>query len=118
VVHGRVVLALSTQQSSRQVERREAPRFALVLTVTLAHGVGRTRDVSASGIFFTTQGPFLPGTHIKFTIGLEHADPGGVVPIAFEGKVVRVEPRPNAIGVAVRTDSYDLGGGPISGLIP
>jgi hypothetical protein len=118
VRHGRVVLAMSAQESSKRVERREAPRFALVLTVTLEHGVGRTRDVSALGVFFTTQGPFFPGAHIKFTIGLEHADPSGVVPIAFEGKVVRVEPRPNAIGVAVRIASYDLGGGQISGLIP
>ena len=109
-----MVLAVSSREISDRVERREAPRFTVGLAVKLEHGEGRTRDVSASGVFFTTQGPFLPDAHIKFAVELEHADPGGVLHIVCEGTVVRVEPRPNALGVAVRISSYDFTGRQIS----
>jgi hypothetical protein len=89
-----------------------------VLEVKLEHGVGHTRDASASGVFFTTQGRFSPGARIKFVIELEHADPSGVLPITCEGQVVRIEPRPNAIGVAVHICAFDLGGGQSLGAIP
>lgn len=108
---------MSSREVADRVERREAPRFPVALAVKLAHGEGRTRDVSASGVFFTTQGPFSPGTHIRFAIELEHADPGGVMHITCGGEVVRVEPRPNAIGVAVRISSYDFTGQHLPGAI-
>jgi hypothetical protein len=108
------VLAVSTREISGQVERREAPRFPLGLAVKLEHGEGRARDVSASGIFFTTQGTFCPGALVTFIIELEHADPSRVLPIACEGTVVRIEPLPNAIGVAVRISSFDFTGRHIS----
>ena len=111
------MLAISLRESTNQVERREAPRFPLVLAVKLERGVGHTRDASASGVFFTTQGRFSPGAHIKFSIELEHADPSGVLPITCEGQIVRIEPRPDAIGVAVRISAFDLGGGQIAGAI-
>jgi len=88
-----------------------------VLAVKLERGVGHTRDVSASGVFFTTPLPLSPGARITFSIELEHADPSGVLPITCEGQIVRIEPRPDAIGVAVHISAFDLGWGQISAAI-
>jgi PilZ domain-containing protein len=115
--YSRTVPDVSPRESSDRVDRRAAPRFPIVLAVTLEHGEGRTRDVSATGVFFTTQGPFVPGAHVKFSIELENADPSGVMRIACEGEVVRVEPRPRAVGMAVRIDSYDFSGRLMSGIV-
>ena len=102
--------AVSPQEFSHIVDKRAAPRFPIALSVKLEHGEGCTRDVSATGVFFTTQGSFVPGARVKFSIELENADPNGVMQITCEGEVVRVEPRAHAIGVAVRIDSYDFSG--------
>lgn len=110
---------MSSQESPHQVDRRKAPRFTVVLTVTLEDGrEGRTRDVSASGVFFTAQGAFVEDTPVKFTIALEHADPGSVLHIACEGQVVRVEPSCRGVGVAVRISAYDFGEHPTAGVNP
>ena len=91
------------------VERREASRVLVALAVKLEHGAGWTRDVSASGVFFTTQGSFYPGAAVRFVLELDHVDPAGVVPVTCEGKVVRVEARPHAVGLAVHIYSYEFG---------
>jgi len=92
------------------VERRETSRLLVALAVKLEQGEGWTHDVSGSGVFFTTQGSFFPGAPVRFVLELEHVDPAGVVPVTCEGKVVRVEPRPQAIGLAVHICSYEFGG--------
>jgi hypothetical protein len=81
----------------------------VALAVKLEHGAGWTRDVSASGVFFTTQGSFFPGAPVRFVLELEHVDPAGVVHVTCEGKVVRVEPLSQAIGLAVHILSYEFG---------
>jgi len=90
--------------------RRETSRLLVALVVKLEQGEGWTRDVSACGVFFTTQGSFFPGAPIRFVLPLYHVDPAGVVPVTCEGKVVRVEPCPQAIGLAVHICSYEFGG--------
>ena len=92
------------------VERRETSRLLVALPVKLEQGEGWTHDVSASGVFFTTQGSFSPGAPVRFVLELDHVDPAGVVPVACEGKVVRVEPRPHAVGLAVHICSYEFNG--------
>jgi len=109
---------MSRGESTKLVERREAPRFSLVLAVSLENGVGHTRDASTSGVFFTTPRSPSLGAHIKFSIDLEHADPSGVMPIVCEGQVVRIEPHPDAFGVAVRIRSFSIGGKQTLGAIP
>ena len=99
----------SPRESWDGVERRETPRFPVVLAVELEHAEGWTRDVSASGVFFTTQGRFSPSEPIRFAIALEYVDPTGVLQVTCEGQIVRVEPRPRAIGVAAQICSYEFG---------
>ena len=89
-----------------------------MLAVSLENGVGHTRDASTSGVFFTTPRPPSLGTHIKFSIDLEHADPSGVMPIVCEGQVVRLERHLDAIGVAVHISSFSIGGERILAVIP
>lgn len=72
-------------------------------------GQGLTRDISASGTFFTTEWPFRVGNPIRFALVLEHAEPGRRQEVTCEGTVVRVEPGLGEHGVAVSINSYDLG---------
>jgi PilZ domain-containing protein len=72
-------------------------------------GQGWTRDISASGTFFTTEWPFRVGNPIRFTLVLEHVEPGRRQEVTCEGTVVRVESGAREQGVAVSIDSYDLG---------
>src|SRR5262249_56610707 len=58
------------------------------------------------------------GAHIKVSTDLDHADPSGVMPIVCEGQVVRIEPHPDAFGVAVRIRAFSIGGKQILGGIP
>ena len=99
----------SPRECSDRIERRQAPRFPLALAVRLEHGEGRTRDVSASGLFVATQGSFSLGASITFVLELEHADPTGPLHVTCEGRIVRVEPGPDAIGVAVSISAHDFG---------
>jgi PilZ domain len=84
----------------------------MALALKLDSAEGRTRDVSASGVFFTTQRPFSAGDPVRFALELEHADPAGVIQVTCEGEVVRVEPLPEVLGVAVRIRAYELSGPP------
>lgn len=90
-------------------ERREAPRFPVTLAVKFNGGQGCTRDVSASGMFFTTEWPFRVGSPIRFTLVLDHAEPGRQQEVTCEGVVVRMEPGGQGHGVAVSINSLDLG---------
>jgi len=80
----------------------------VVLPVKLEQGEGWTRDVSAGGVFFTTQGALSSGERNRFTLVLEHVDPNGALAIPCEGQVVRVESQHTAMGVAVRFSFYDV----------
>ena len=94
-------------------ERRASSRHRIALPVTLDDAQGSTRDVSASGVFFTLHDrpAWPPELHepIRFRLTLEHADPQGPMHIGCEGHVVRVEVGPEAIGVAVSISAYDFG---------
>ena len=93
-------------------ERRASLRHRVALPLTLDDAQSWTRDVSASGVFFTlhdrsTRRPELR-EHIRFRLTLEHVDPHGPLHIDCEGDVVRVEVGPEAIGVAVSISAYDF----------
>jgi acyl-coenzyme A thioesterase PaaI-like protein len=81
----------------------------VTLAVKFNGGQGWTRDVSASGMFFTTDWPFRVGAPITFTLVLDHTNPGRQQEITCEGVVIRVESGEQAHGVAVSINSYDLG---------
>jgi PilZ domain len=95
------------------IERRESVRHPLAVEVTLNDAHSWTRDVSASGVFFTLPGqssrPPALREHIRFRLTLDHVDPHGPLSIDCEGEVVRVEVGPAMIGVAARISAYDFG---------
>ena len=97
---------------TEQSERRAATRHRVPLPITLDDAHSWTRDVSASGVFFTlhdrsTRPPELR-EHIRFRLTLEHVDPRGPLHVDCEGDVVRIEVGPEAIGVAVSISAYDF----------
>jgi hypothetical protein len=89
-------------------EERQAQRYRLALTVELEHGTGRTRDISSSGMFFVTDQFFTLGQSIRFTLLVEHVDPGHSSRMQCQGTVVRVEPQNGHLGVAVAFTEYQF----------
>ena len=97
------------------VERREATRIPVALSVELAQGRGITRDVSAVGLSFETDVPFAPGLPIDLSLVLEHAHPACAFRLHCQGKVVRVERRKGRNIVAVAAVAYRLDPAPMPG---
>jgi len=81
-------------------ERRKGERFKLALPVQLSDGIGITRDISTSGIFFETEKAYAIGDTIRLSLNFEHET------LHCEARVVRVEPRNGQFGVAVELTSY------------
>jgi Tfp pilus assembly protein PilZ len=68
--------------------------------VQLNDGIGITRDISTSGIFFETESAYSIGDTIRLSVNFEHET------LQCEARVVRVEPRNGQFGVAVELKSY------------
>ena len=81
-------------------ERRKGERYKLALAVQLNDGIGTTRDISTSGIFFETESAYAIGDTIRLFLNFEHET------LQCEARVVRVEPRNGQFGVAVELTSY------------
>jgi len=81
-------------------ERRRGQRFKLALPVQLNDGIGITRDISTSGIFFETESAYAIGDTIRLLLNFEHET------LQCEARVVRVEPRNGQFGIAVELTSY------------
>lgn len=86
-------------QTADQDKRREE-RVSAALRVDLGTTTGITRDVSASGVFFETDVPYVIGSEISFAMDLE--TPGGKMVLRCRGEIVRVKPREGKVGVAVK----------------
>ncbi len=87
-------------------ESRFEPRYRVALPLRLGSGaVGSTRDVSASGLFFTSDTEQRLGDVVDLSIEL----PGGARSLLFRasGEVVRIEQR----GAAVRFQGTRLEAG-------
>ena len=114
-------------------ERRIARRYELAIPVLVGragvsnaaafsrpHGV--TRDISTSGLYFTTLKPPSPGTCVELTFTLPRNLTGSNdVLVEVVGRVVRVDSRPGkdseavsdvpvspATGVAAHIEKYDI----------
>ena len=66
----------------------------------LNDGIGMTRDISTSGIFFETKSAYSIGDTIRLFLNFEHET------LQCEARVVRVEPRNGQFGVGVELKSY------------
>jgi len=80
--------------------RRRDERINVALPVFLNKGMGVTRDVSASGVFFWIRGMYELGDVISFSMGRKTAS--GKFMLKCRGDVIRAERHGNDVGVAVR----------------
>ena len=75
-------------------------RYKLSVPVQLNEGIGTTRDISTSGIFFETDSAHSIGDTIRLVLNFAHET------LQCEARVVRVEPSNGRFGVAVELKSY------------
>ena len=78
-------------------EQRTNERFNLCCLVTFREGRGWSRDISTTGIFFSTKKALKESEMIQLTIHLNQ-EPN----VQCDGKVVRTEQRTDDYGVAVQ----------------
>ena len=87
--------------TGRLADRRRNTRMDVALPVILDNATGVTRDVSASGVFFWTDGgSFTAGDPINFAVQIRR--PAGKMTLMCRGDVVRAEQYEAMLGVAVR----------------
>jgi len=102
-------------------DRRAARRYDLAIPVkvdpqeSMAHGepLGFTREISRSGLYFTTDAAPEPGTMMSLTLTLPGTLTGGdEVLVEVMARIVRVEPAESTLdgrmGVAARIERYEL----------
>ena len=80
--------------------QRAEERVSAAWPVDLGAATGVTCDVSASGMFFETDATYALGNEITFAVELD--TPGGKLLLRCRGSIVRLEPRENRVGVAVK----------------
>lgn len=81
-------------------EHRKSDRVPTELPVDLGTAKGRTRDISPTGIFFETDASYAFGSTISFAVELD--TPTGKKVLRCYGDIVRLEPRLERVGVAVK----------------
>lgn len=95
-VEPRVVVPLRRRQ-----EQRAAERFEMELPVSLSNGkAGVTRDLSVSGLSFTSREPYVVGEQVELTV--EYLLDGHNFPLRCEATVVRCDPCPGGFTVGAR----------------
>ena len=86
---------------------RRDERYDSDLRIKLDHSDAVMRNVSASGVYFTTAADLKPGESVKFVLefsGLQI----GAVSARCEARVVRVEPQGTLKGVGAAFDSIEF----------
>lgn len=81
------------------MDRRRHERFRSDLVIRVGRGYGKLRDLSASGVYFTTDQTFLLDEVLLFALEFPGASTGPLA-ATCEARVVRLEPRADGIGVA------------------
>ena len=86
----------------RRVDERIPSQFPVHV-----NGVqGKSRDISASGIFFEIDENNDVGSTIQFSVQLD--TPGGAINLVCEGEVIRLEKRDGKLGIAAKILSQTL----------
>lgn len=88
-------------------EKRREGRLPATRPVRLDRGIGVTRNISASGVFFETNVEYAEGSEIGFAIALDGLQ-GEKLMLESCGEVVRVERRAGKVGIAARIVSSKL----------
>lgn len=86
-----------------RTESRHEKRYDLQLLVEFDHGEGVTRNISTSGVYFTTDQALETGSEIKFYLVTEGEDYNRIY---CEGQVLRTEPCDEDWGIAVRNTQF------------
>jgi hypothetical protein len=86
------------------LERRESKRHQIQVPIDYGHGVGISRDISFTGIYFTTEKPLSSGERLKLAFELEYAIPGKSLQLDCQGYVLRVDILDDHFGVAAKID--------------
>jgi hypothetical protein len=86
--------------------RRSDERITTSFPVTVNGSAGKTRDISASGIFFEVDENTELGSKINFSVQLD--TPGGLLRLVCEGEVIRLEKRDGKLGVAAKILSQEM----------
>ena len=86
--------------------QRAEDRVSAAWPVDLGASTGVTCNVSASGMFFETDAPYALDNKITFAVELDA--PGGKLMLRCRGIIVRLEPRENRVGVAVKITESQL----------
>ena len=81
-------------------EKRREERIRLEVPVMLVNGMGMSRDISASAIYFLTDEFLPPGNPVNFLVRLDHACPGKPLQLDCRGQVLRVEEEGEKFGIA------------------
>ena len=81
-------------------EKRREERIRLEVPVMLANGMGMSRDISDSAIYFVTEQFLPPGSSVNFSVRLDHACPGKPLQLDCRGQVLRVEEAGKQFGIA------------------
>lgn len=103
-------------------DKRGAPRFTLALPIVvhrtplLREGdllYGKTRDVSTSGLYFTTYDPVAPGTKLQLSFGIPLDVTEGVQTlIRLDARAIRVESLPRSVfghvGVGAAIEKFQI----------
>lgn len=85
-------------------EQRTNERFNLCCLVTFREGRGWSRDISTTGIYFSTKLALKESEMIQLTIHLNQ-EPN----VQCKGKVMRTEQRTDDYGVAVQFTEHFIG---------
>lgn len=88
--------------------QRNTDRYRTALQVELEGGIGVTRDLSVSGIYFETGLHLAVGQSINFTIMFDDSLLGESKRIKCQGEIVRVDEIGPKIGVAAMFHSYSF----------
>ena len=95
----RVVVPLRRRQ-----EKRGAERFEMELPLTVGRGEGGvTRDLSVSGLSFTSRQPYVVGEEIDLTV--EYLLDGHNFPLRCRATVVRCDPCAGGFTIGARLNT-------------
>ena len=89
-----------TKAARRGRDQRASVRFDKQMSVRTEHGEGTTHNISAQGVYFETDVEPRAGALVNFFI--EYTLEGRPQRLLCEGKVLRVEPQGDRVGVAAR----------------
>lgn len=92
----------------RRGERRRFPRYEVTLPILLSAGVGRTLNLSETGVLFETDQTFRTMEPIEFDLVLEELDPQRPYWMRCQGTIARIEQTGSVWRVAVDIDRYTL----------